>query len=724
MPWEARVRTDVPPAAAPRTTVLLGRRGFLEATALGGAGLWLSLVLPSRTEARGPAAPAAFEPNAWLRVDPRGEVTVYLAKSEMGQGVFTSMAMLVAEDLEADWKAVKVVQADFDPKFGGMGTGGSSSVRRSWKPLREAGATARVLLVAAAAQRWGVDPDTCHAERGEVVHGPTGRRLGYGALAAAAAKLPAPEKVALKPPAEFRLIGQRLARFDTPLKTNGRAVFGLDVRVKGMRHAVVARPPVLGGKVAGFDAKAALSVPGVEKVVEVPSGVAVVARSTWAAMKGREKLAATFEAGPNGAVDDAEIRRRLAAAPLEAKPARADGDLAAALAGAAKKVEAVYELPLLAHATMEPMNATAHVRKGAIELWAPTQAPTWAVEKVALKLGVPTSAITLHVTFLGGGFGRRAMPDFVVEAAEVSRAAGVPVKVTWTREDDLRHDWYRPPGRNELAAGLDAAGKLVAWHHVVRSPSASASIFGPEGRPGRDRPDVVEGAADVPYTSAAVRVDSAMPDIGVPLGWWRSVYSSQNAFAEECFVDELAAAVGQDPLAFRLAHLPEGHRLRGALELAAGKAGWGSPLPAGHGRGIACHTSFGSHVAEVAEVSVEQGKVRVHRVVCAVDCGLVVNPDTVEAQVEGAVVYGLSAALREEITLREGAVVQGNFDGYQPLRMDEMPAVEVHVVPSTEDPGGIGEPGLPPLAPAVVNALHAVTGKRIRRLPIRSLGTA
>ncbi|MFT3912642.1 MAG: xanthine dehydrogenase family protein molybdopterin-binding subunit [Anaeromyxobacteraceae bacterium] len=697
-------------------TARVGRRTFLGTTALGGAGLWLSLALPDRAEAAPRAA--ALEPNAWLRVGTDGVVTVFLAKAEMGQGVFTSMPMLVAEDLEADWAKVKVVQADALPRFGPMLTGGSSSVRRSWKTLREAGATARVMLVAAAARRWKVDPSTCRAERGEVIHGPSGRRLGYGALAAAAAKEPVPKEVALKPPEQFRIIGQRLPRVDTPDKTNGKARFGLDVSVPGMRYAAVARPPVLGGKVKAFDAKAALAVSGVEQVVQVPSGVAVVARSTWAALRGRERLAATFEAGPNGAVDQAEVRRRLVEAPVQTGWARKEGDVAAALAGAARRLEATYEVPFLAHATMEPMNATAHVKRGAVELWAPTQAPTWAIPAVAKALGIPEAAVTLHVTLLGGGFGRRAMWDFVVEAAEVSRAAGVPVKVTWTREDDMRGDWYRPPGVNELSGGLDAAGRLVAWTHRVRAPSASASIFGPEPRPGRDRPDVVEGAADVPYAAGALRVDCAVPDVGVRLGWWRSVYSSQNAFPEECFLDELAAAAGTDPLAFRLAHLPAASRLRGVLELAAAKAGWRTAPPPGRARGIACHASFGSYVAEVAEVSLEGGRPRVHRVTCAFDCGLVVNPDTVEAQAESAIAYGLGAALRNAITVEGGAVVQGNFDGFEPIRMNEMPAIDVHILPSKEPPGGVGEPATPPIAPAVANALFALTGKRLRRLPL------
>ncbi len=397
---------------------------------------------------------------------------------------------------------------------------------------------------------------------------------------------------------------------------------------------------------------------------------------------------------------------------------RSEGEIEKALAGAAKRVEAVYELPFLAHATMEPMNCTAHVRPDGAEIWAPTQGPTWLQGAVAKAIGLPEEKVKVHTTLLGGGFGRRSMTDFPVEAALVSKAAGAPVQVVWTREDDMRHDFYRPAGRNELRAGLDAQGRLVAWHHRVRTPSIGAQLFGKADSFG-DHPDVVEGAIGFPYAAEAVLVDCVIPEIGVRIGWWRSVYSSQNAFAEECFLDEMAAASGKDPLAFRLESLPAQSRLRGALTLAAGKAGWGTALPAGRGRGIACHTSFGSHVAEVAEVSIEGRDVRVHRVVCAVDCGLTVNPDTIDAQIESAVVYGLSAALRGEIAIEKGAVKQGNFDDYEPLRMHEMPAVEVHIVPSAEPPGGIGEPGLPPIAPAVANALFAATGKRVRALPLR-----
>ncbi|HSM93823.1 MAG TPA: molybdopterin cofactor-binding domain-containing protein, partial [Anaeromyxobacteraceae bacterium] len=524
----------------------------------------------------------------------------------------------------------------------------------------------------------------------------------------------------LKAPAKFRLIGKRVPRLDTPPKVTGAAIFGLDVRVPGMRWAAVARSPVLGGRLKGFDAAAAARVPGVSQVVRVPSGVAVIADSSWAAFRGRDALGATFDPGPNGALDTAGIARRLAEAEVAPEPMRREGDVARALAGAAKRLEAVYTLPLLAHATMEPMNCVASVGGGKVEIWAPTQAPTWARTEVARALGVDESAVTVHVTFLGGGFGRRAMPDFAVEAAEVSRAAGVPVQVVWSRADDLRHDFYRPPGRNELRAGLDAKGRIVAWHHTVRTPSIARQI----GRvaAGAAAPDVGEGAEDVPYAIPAIRVDQAAPEPGVPIGWWRSVYSSQNAFAEEVFMDELARAAGKDPLSFRLAHLPRGSRLRGVLQLAAEKAGWGGGVARGRGLGIACHASFGSYVAHVAEVSVRGGAIVVHRVVTAVDCGTALNPDSVEHQGEGSVVYGLSAALRGEITVKDGAVVQSNFDGYEPLRMGEVPKVDVHLVPSRAEPGGMGEPALPPIAPAVANAVFAATGERLRSLPLRPAG--
>jgi isoquinoline 1-oxidoreductase beta subunit len=697
------------------TTTRMGRRTFLQITA--GAGLWLA-ASPLRVAAAepGPAVAGGFQPSAWLNVDPQGAVTVWLGRSEMGQGTFTGMAVLVAEELEADWKAVRVVQADANPRYGSMSTGGSRSVRQSWEPLRKAGAAAREMLISAAAAGWGVDPASCRAEKGAVLHPASGRRAGFGDLVAAAAKLPVPENPALKDPKEFTLIGKPVPRLDTPAKTRGAAVFGIDVRVPGMLHAALARPPVLGGKVARFDAAKAMAVPGVRKVVEVPSGVAVVADSTWAALRGRDALSATFDDGPNGALDSAAIARLVAEASPEPTPARSDGDLESALAGATRKLQATYTLPFLAHATMEPMNCTARVDADGAELWVPTQAPLWARADVAKALGLPDDKVTVHTTFLGGGFGRRSYPDFPVEAALVAKAAGAAVQVTWSREDDFLGDYYRPCGRNELRAGLDAKGNLVAWHHLVRSPSISRQNFG--GRPGH--PDILEGAIGFPYRAGAVRIEAAIPKVGVRLGWWRSVYASQNAFPEECFLDELAHAAGKDPLAFRQGLLPADHPLQAVLALAGEKSGWGKKLPKGVARGIACHSSFGSHVAEVAEVSVKKGAIRVLRVVAAVSCGTALNPDSVAHQIEGSVVYGLSAALRGEITFARGATQQANFPDQDPLHMSEMPRVETHIVPSTAAPGGMGEPGLPPLAPAVANALFALTGKRQRSLPLKA----
>jgi len=693
----------------------LSRRRFLELSAGAAAGLALGVGRPGRA---GAAGTTSFAPSAFLSIDETGAVTVWVTKSEMGQGVRTSLPMLVAEELEADWSRVRIEPALAEARYGSMGTGGSRSIRSLFLPLRQVGAAAREMLVAAAAARWGVDAGTCRAERGAVLHGPSGRRLGYGELVAQAAKLPVPKDPALKSPKEFRLIGKRVPRLDTPDKIDGRAVFGIDVRVPGMLHAVVARAPAYGARVAGFDADRARAVPGVRGIHQVPSGVAVVADSTWAAMQGREALRVTWDAGPNAALDDGAIGRlyeERSRAPEGV--ARKEGEGAKALERAARRLEAVYQVPFLAHATMEPMNCTAHVRGDGAEIWAPTQAPQWAQEEVAKALGLKPEAVKVHTTLLGGGFGRRSRYDFPVEAALVSKAAGAPVQVLWTREDDMRHDFYRPASLHRLAAGLDGKGHLLAWTHRVVAPSISRQLFGKASRSG-DRPDVVEGAWDLPYVAPAIEVDYAVPDVGVPVGWWRSVYSTQTAFANECFLDEIATAAKKDPYALRRELLPGNSRLRGALELAASRAGWGKPLARGRGRGIACHSSFGSHVAEVAEISVEAGRVRVHRVVCAIDCGQVVNPDTVEAQVEGAMVYGLSAALRGEISIERGLAKQGNFDDYEPLRMSEMPAVEVHIVPSSADPGGVGEPGTPPIAPAVANAVFAATGKRIRRLPL------
>ncbi len=703
----------------------VSRRDFLRvgAVAAAGSGLVLGVSLPRRTD-RGATPPDTFAPNAFIRVGTDGAVTVMVGYSEMGQGIMTAIPMLIAEELELDWTTVHFEGAHADrayanPMFGQQGTGGSTTIRASFTPMRQAGAAAREMLIGAAAAAWGVDRAGCRAENGAVLHAATSRRMTYGELATAAASQPVPQNVTLKDASAWRVIGRRVKRLDTPLKVTGRAEFGIDVKVPGMLVAVVARCPVFGGTVASFNATRARAVPGVRHVAQVTNGVAVIADGYWAAKKGRDALSVTWDEGPNANVSSASITQlytELARAP--GVMARHEGDAAAVLAAASRKIEAVYEIPYLAHATMEPMNCTAHVRSDGCDIWAPTQFQTASQGKAAELTGLRPETIKVHTTMLGGGFGRRAELDFIIDAVEASKAAGVPVKVIYSREDDIQHDMYRPATYNVLAGTLGPDGYPSAWTHRVVGPSIMARMFPQFIRNGIDNSSV-EGAADLPYAIPNIHVDWVHRESGVPVGFWRSVGNSQNAFIKESFLDELAAAGGKDPYELRRRLLAGQPRLLGVLELAATRAGWGTSLPAGHARGIAVHESFGSYVAEVAEVSVTGGVPTVHRVVCAVDCGPVVNPDTVEAQMESAIVYGLSAALRGEITIDRGRVTQSNFHDYEPLRLSEMPRVEVHIVPSTAAQGGVGEPGTPPIAPAVCNAIFAATGQRVRRLPIR-----
>ena len=694
------------------------RRDFLQVAGTIGAGLVIGFRIPNR---RGVAP---FAPNAWLRIGTDDSVLVIVDRSEMGQGVTTSLPMLLAEELEADWTKIRFEFAPADKAyinqlFGIQGTGGSSSVRAAWKPLRQAGAQARTMLIAAAAQTWGVEPASCRAEAGAVIHVATHRRLTYGALAQRAAALPVPADVQLKDPKDWRLAGKPTKRLDTRFKVNGTAQFGIDVRVPGMLTAVVARSPVFGGKVTSFDATAAKAIPGVRHVVQISSGIAVVGDGYWPAKQGRDALKVSWDEGPVAQVSSASISSLFAQrATQDGAVARHDGDAVAALAGAAQRVEAVYEMPFLAHATMEPMNCTAHVRAGAVDIWAPTQNQT-GVQMVGGQIGgVPPEKVAVHTTYLGGGFGRRFELDFIIEALETSKAAGAPVKVIWSREDDIQHAQYRPANYHQLRAGLDASGRPVAWTHRIVAPSIMARMFPQTVKNGLDG-EAVEGGVGLPYAVPNVHVDYQLTDTGIPVGFWRSVNNSFNAFAVEGFIDELASAAKQDPYEYRRTLLANAPRDRGVLELAATNAGWGTPLPAGRGRGIAVYKSFESYAAQVAEVSVSPaGDVRVHRVVCAIDCGMHVNPSTIEAQMQGGIVYGLTAALNGAITIENGRVTQSNFHDYRMLRLAEMPVVEVYIVPSNEAPGGVGEPGTPPIAPAVCNAIFAATGKRIRRLPI------
>jgi len=696
------------------------RRAFLQTA--GGAGA--ALVIGFRIPTRGEQEPAPFAPNAWLRIGADDSVLVIVDRSEMGQGVATSLPMLLAEELEADWTKVQIEFAPADkayinPLFGLQGTGGSSSIRAAWTPLRKAGAAAREVLIAAAAQRWGVKATECHAERGAVVHAKSKRRLRYGQLATRAATLPVPTDVPLKDRKDWHIAGKPTKRLDTPSKTNGRAKFGIDTWVPGLRVAVVARSPVFGGKVKSFDATAAKAVEGVHTVMQISSGIAVVASGYWPAKLGRDALKVEWDEGPGATVSSASISQLFAErAGQSGAVARHDGDPEGGLGGAASKVDADYELPFLAHTTMEPMNATAHVRADGVDIWAPTQFQQGAQGLGAQIGGVPPEKVQVHTTYLGGGFGRRFELDFILEALEASKASGAPVKVIWSREDDIRNSQYRPANFHRMHAGLGADGRPVAWTHRVVAPSIMARVFPNMVQNGLDG-EAVEGGMGMPYAVPNVHVDYVLTDTGIPVGFWRSVNNSFNAFAVESFIDECAAAAKADPFEYRRGLLTNAPRHRGVLELAAAKAGWGTPAPAGRARGIAVFKSFESFVAQVAEVSVSPaGEVRVHRVVCAVDCGQYVNPDTIEAQMQGAIVFGLTAALKGAITIDKGRVQQSNFNDYEMLHLAEMPVVEVYIVPSTEAPGGIGEPGTPPIAPAVCNAIFAATGKRIRKLPI------
>jgi len=702
-------------------TVRVNRRGFLQVGASATAGLLVGFYLPERSRLAAQANAAPLKMNAWVHIAPDDTVTFMIHKVEMGQGTVTSLSQLLAEELECDWGKFRTEFPPVDKVFGPMqGVVGSQSIRTSWDPLRKAGATAREMLVQAAAQNWGVDKSKCRAESGFVINTTNNARLSYGKLADAAAKLPVPANVALKDPKLFRIAGKSIKRLDTPAKVTGRTQFGIDARLTGMVYAAVARCPVFGGKVASFDDTKAKAFPGVKRVVQVSRGVAVVADNTWSAIQGTRLLDIKWDEGANAAQSTAAISRLFAErAQKPGVEISKAGDAAAGLAGAAKKVEAVYEAPFLAHATMEPMNCTAHVQADSCDVWASTQMQTFAQAAAAQVTGLPPEKVRIHSQFMGGGFGRRGMSDFVSEAVEVSKAIGAPVKVTWSREDDMHHDNYRPAAYSRFRAGLDRDGWPVAWTNRIVSPSITNSSTGTPPRNGIDRTST-EGAHDMGYGIPNKLVDYHWTEVGIPVTYWRAVGYTQNTFFVESFMDELAAAGGKDPVELRRRLLAENPRLLGVLELAAQKADWVKAPPAGRFRGVAVVNNVGSYTAQVAEISVNQGKVRVHRVVCAVDCGHVVNPAIVEQQIRSAIVYGLTAALKGSITIAKGRVEQANFNQYDMLRIDEAPVVEVHIVPSTENPGGIGEAGVPAIAPAVCNAVYKATGKRVRRLPIRA----
>lgn len=709
---------------------MTSRRDFLKVAGATGTGLLLGLRLEAKPLG-GEAAQAAFHPNAFLAVRPDGTVQITVPKVEMGQGVRTALPLAVAEEMDLNWSRLEVVNAQPGPDFKSMQTGGSTSVSTTWDTLRRAGATAREMLKAAAAAQWNVAVGQCRTEKGFVL-GPGGKKLGYGALAEAAAKLPVPKDPPLKKPADYRLVGRRTPRFDGPTLVTGKAVFGLDVRRPGQQFAAVLRCPVPGGRPGAWDEAKAKAVRGVKAVVQVPTGVAVVADSTWAAFKGREALAAsaTWDEGPAKDFDSTALETRMRAALAgPADSARKEGDVEAALKAASRVLEAEYSFPYQAHATVEPMNTTAQVQVDGAEMWAGSQSANRAQERAAAALGLKPEQLKVNVPLIGGGFGRRLGTDFSTEAAQVAKAAGGgPVQVVWDREDDFRHDLFHPATLHRMRAGLDGSGPQ-AWSHRIAGPAVLRSWIGGQKAPTQAFTES-NGAYDIPYAIPTIAVDFAEVEAPPALGWWRGIEIVPNVFARECFLDEVAHALGRDPLKLRLDLLGDRgkvkfgrdeadiRRLKKVLEVAAAKAGWGRKLPAGHGLGLACHAYDGrTYAAEVAEVSVEKGRLRIHKMTCAVDCGLVLNPAGLEAQVEGGIAFGLSA-LFTQITWEKGRTAQTGYLDFPVLRLADMPAVETHIVSSAEAPSGMGEPPVPVAIPAVLNAVFAATGQRIRRLPL------
>jgi len=696
----------------------LSRRGFLQTSAVAGGGLAIGANLAGLS-VEALAAGTIHTPNAWVHIADDNTITLISARSEMGQGVYTSMPMLIAEELNVDLRTVQVVIAPPGKEYvnsllGAQITGGSTSVRDAWEKLRVAGAQVREMLVSAAAARWNVDPATLTAANGKVT-GPGGKSATYGQLAADAAKLPVPEKPPLKDPSKFAIVGKRTKRLDTPSKVNGTAEYGIDVKLPGMLYASIEQCPVIGGKVDSFDGAAAKAMPGVVDVVQLPDGVAVVADTYWHAFKARKALTVRWNEGPGASLTTAQMAEsnRDAATKSKVIVIKANGDVDAAMKGAVKVVKAEYTLPLLSHAPLEPMNFTAHVANGKALLIGPTQFQQGAEGVVAATLGMKPEDITIKTTFLGGGFGRRLELDFIAQAALVSKAVGKPVKVLWTREDDMTHDFYRPMALNQLEAGLDAQGKPVAMRFKVTSQSVTQRAF---GLPADTLDPFMAEAAVAPYQIAASKHDLVIHDAGMRVGYWRAVSHNMNAFANESFIDECAAAAGQDPVKYRLALLDGQPRFANVLRMASEKSGWATPV-AGRSRGVALMEGYDTYMAQVAEISMQGGVPVVHKVTIVADLGRMVNPDTVEAQIQSSIVFGLTAALFGEITVDKGRIQETNFDRYRLMRMNEAPVIDITLVQSSEKPGGIGEPATALIGPAVANAVFAATGKRVRRMP-------
>jgi len=722
-----RLQSLATDSAQPSRDGGISRRAVLQAGLAAGGALLMGLNLPGMNGDAEAADPVGFSPNAFIRIESGGRVVLIMPYVEMGQGTYTAIPMLIAEELEVSLAQVQLEHAPPNERLYGnpflagvQGTGGSTAIRAVWQPLRQAGATARIMLVAAAARRWDVDPASCRAENGEVLHPPSGRRARYGDLAADAALLPVPENVPLKRPQDFKLIGTSAKRLDAPAKVNGTAVYGIDVKLPNLKIATLAQSPVFGGRVKSVNDTAAKAVRGVRQIVRLDDAVAVVADHMGAAKKGLAALAIEWDDGPHATLSTDDILHELERATQNpGAVAQNVGDVAKAMESAVTRVEATYHVPFLAHAALEPMNCTVHVRDDSCEVWVGTQVIARAQAAAAEVTGLPLDKVVVHNHLIGGGFGRRLEVDGVRRAVQIARHVDGPVKVVWTREEDIQHDMYRPCFLDGLTAGVVGRGIPVARHHRFAGSSILARWLPPAFQNGID-PETIDGAANLVYALPNQHVEYLRVEPpGIPTAFWRSVGPSHNIFVVESFVDELAAAARKDPVEYRQALLDKAPRAKAVLALAAEKAGWGSSLPQGMGRGVSVQFVFGSYMAQIAEVEVaKDGAVRVRRVVCAVDCGTVINPDIVRAQVQGAVIFGVTAALYGEITLKDGRVEQANFDTYQILRMNEAPAIDIHIVQSGESPGGMGEPGTSAIVPAISNAIFAATGKRLRKMPI------
>ncbi|MGY4457566.1 molybdopterin cofactor-binding domain-containing protein [Bradyrhizobium sp. LB13.1] len=692
-------------------------------------GFLLAFHLPLRAAVNEPVQPVdttdgKFAPNAFIRIDETGRTILIMPQVEMGQGTYTSISAVLAEELDADWSKVEVQHAPpndklyGNPAFGLQATGNSNSIRAWWTPLRKAGATARAMLVQAAASQWGVEPASCSAAKGEVAHAASGRKLGYGAVALAAQGQTPPKDVAVKDPKDFVIIGQPLKRLDTPDKVNGKAVYGIDAILPGMKFATVAACPVFGGKVGKVDDSAAVKLPGVRKVVVLDDMVAVIGDHMWAAKKGLEALQIEWNEGPNAKITTKDIWEDLRkASEKDGAVAKSDGDIVKALASG-DKFEAAYELPFLAHASMEPINATVHVKPDSCEIWTGTQIMTRVQSEAAKAAGLPIDKVIVNNHLLGGGFGRKLEPDMVIAAVKIAKQVDYPVKVVWTREEDIQHDVYRPVYRDQITASL-VDGKVAAWKYKVAGSSVMARWFPPAFQKGVDI-DAIDAAIDTPYDFANFHVEYVRAEpLSVPTGFWRGVGPNNNVFAVECAMDELARKAGKDPIEFRRSMLTKNPRMLAVLNHVAEKSGWGQPLPPRVGRGVCVQPSFASFIATVVEAEIDDiGEITLRRIISVVDTGIAVNPDTVKAQIEGGLVFGLTAALYGEITIDQGRVQQSNFHDYRMMRINETPKIEVIVVKSGEAPGGIGEAGVNAGPPALRNAIYAATGIALRRLPI------